>query len=57
MRYGASYLAEAGDEGPKGFPGLLPHCMEVRLHVMLLVSAGEVRGEPRTELFLGADRS
>jgi hypothetical protein len=30
--------------------------MEVGLHTMLLISAGEVSGEPRTELFLGVDR-
>jgi hypothetical protein len=57
MRYGASYLGEAGDEGPEGFLGLLPHCVEVGLHAMLLVSAGEVCCEPRAELFLGVDRS
>ena len=55
--YSPSYLGEAGDEGPESFPGLLPHCMEVCLHAMLLVSAGEVRREPRTELFPGVDRS
>jgi hypothetical protein len=55
--YSPSYLGEAGDEGPESFPGLLPHRVEVSLHVILLVSAGEVRCEPRTELFLGVDRS
>jgi hypothetical protein len=29
--------------------------MEVGLHAVLLVSAGEVRCEPRAELFLGID--
>jgi hypothetical protein len=48
MRYGAPYLGEAGDEGPESFPGFLPHCMEVSLHTMLLISASEVHGEPRT---------
>jgi hypothetical protein len=52
--YSPTYLCEAGDEGLESFPGLLPHCMEVCLHAMLLVSAGEVRGE-RAELFLGVD--
>jgi hypothetical protein len=36
------YLGEAGDEDPDGFPGLLPHSMEVRLHAVLLVRAGKV---------------
>jgi hypothetical protein len=56
-RYSPTYLGEAGDEGPKSFPELLPHYMEVCLHAMLLVSAGEVHREPRTELFPGVDRS
>jgi hypothetical protein len=34
----------------------MPHCVEVGLHTMLLVSAGEVRYEPHAELFLGVDR-
>jgi hypothetical protein len=55
MRYGASYLGEAGDERPESFPGLLPHCMEVGFHAMLLISAGEVRYEPCVELFPGVD--
>jgi hypothetical protein len=29
--------------------------MEVSLHAMLLISTGEVRYEPRTELFPGVD--
>jgi hypothetical protein len=57
MGYNPSYLGEAGDEGPESFPGLLPHCMEVSLHTMSLISAGEVRYELRAELFLGVDRS
>jgi hypothetical protein len=56
-RYSPSYLGEARDESPKSFPGFLPHCMEVSLHAMLLISTSEVRSEPRTELFLGVDRS
>jgi hypothetical protein len=55
--YSPSYLGEAGDEGPESFPGLLPHYMEVSLHAMPLISAGEVRCEPRVELFPGVDRS
>jgi hypothetical protein len=55
--YSPSYLGEAGDEGPESFPGLLPHCVEVSLHAMLLVSADEVRCEPRTKLIPGVDRS
>jgi hypothetical protein len=31
--------------------------MEVSLHAVLLISDGEVRCEPRTELFPGVDRS
>jgi hypothetical protein len=54
-RYSTSHLGEAGDECPESLPGFLPHCMEVGLHAVLLVSAGEVRCEPRTELFLGID--
>jgi hypothetical protein len=53
--YSSSYLGEAGDEGLESFPGLLPHCMEVSLHAMPLISTGEVRCEPHTELFLGID--
>jgi hypothetical protein len=55
MRYGSPYLSEAGDEGLERLFGFLPHSMEVGLHVVLLVSVGEVRGEPRVELFLGMD--
>jgi hypothetical protein len=53
-RYGASYLGEAGDERLKSFSRILPHCVEVGLHAMLLVSTGEVRCEPCAELFPGA---
>jgi hypothetical protein len=55
MGYSPSYLDEAGDEGPESFFGLLPHCMEVSLHAMPLISTGEVRCESRAELFPGAD--
>jgi hypothetical protein len=54
---GSTYLGEAGDEGPEGFPGLLSHSMEVGLHAMLLVCAGEVRREQRTEFSPGLDGS
>jgi hypothetical protein len=54
-RYRTSYLGEVGDELPEGFPGLLPYCMEVGLHTVLLVSTGEVRHELRIEFFLGVD--
>jgi hypothetical protein len=54
-RYSTSYLGEAGDELPEGLPWLLPHSMEVGLHTVLLISTGEVRHEPRTELFPGVD--
>jgi hypothetical protein len=55
MGYGASYLGKAGEKRPEGFPGLQPHCVEVGLHAMLLISASEVRYEPRAELFPGVD--
>jgi hypothetical protein len=54
-RYRTSHLGETGDELPEGLPGLLPHCMEVGLHTVLLVSTGEVRHELRTEFFPGVD--
>jgi hypothetical protein len=38
-RYSTSHLGEAGDERPESLPGLLPYCVEVGLHTMLLVSA------------------
>jgi hypothetical protein len=53
MCNGSTYLGESGDEGPEGFPGLLPHSMEVGLHAMLLVRAGKVRRELRAELTPG----
>jgi hypothetical protein len=55
-RYSPLYLGETGDESPKSLSGFLPHCMEMSLHAMLLVSTGEVRCEPCTELFLGVDQ-
>jgi hypothetical protein len=55
--YSLSYLSEAGDECLESFPGFLPHCMEVSPHAMLLISAGEVRCEPRAELFPEVYRS
>jgi hypothetical protein len=55
--YSPSYLSEAGDECPESFPRFLPHCMEVSLHAILLISAGEVRCEPCVELFPGVERS
>jgi hypothetical protein len=54
---GSTYLSEARDEGPEGFPRFLPHGVEVGLHAMLLVRAGEVRRELRAELSLGLDGS
>jgi hypothetical protein len=54
-RYSTSHLGEAGDERPEGLPRLLPHRMEVGLHIVLLVSTGEVRNEPCVELFPGVD--
>jgi hypothetical protein len=54
-RYSTSHLGEAGDERPESLSGLLPYCVEVGLHTMLPVSAGEVRNEPHTDLFPGVD--
>jgi hypothetical protein len=56
-RYSPSYLGEVGDESSESFPGFLPHCMEVSLHAMLLISTSKVCCEPCTELFPGVDRS
>jgi hypothetical protein len=55
-RYSPPYLGKTGDESLESLPGFLPHCMEMSLHAMLLVSTGEVRCEPCIELFLGVDR-
>jgi hypothetical protein len=55
-RYSPLYLGETRDESSESLFGFLPHCMEMSLHAMLLVSAGKVRCEPCTELFLGVDR-
>jgi hypothetical protein len=54
-RYSTSHLGEAGDKRLDSLPGFLPHCVKVGLHAVLLVSAGEVRCEPRAELFPGID--
>jgi hypothetical protein len=54
-RYSTSHLGEAGDEHPESLSGLLPYCVEVGLHTVLLVSAGEVRNKPHAELFPGVD--
>jgi hypothetical protein len=54
-RYITSHLGEAGDERLESLLGHLPYFLEVGLHTVLLVSAGEVRNEPRAELFLGVD--
>jgi hypothetical protein len=54
-RNSTSYLGEAGDKCPEGLSGLLPHCMEVGFHTVLLESTSEVRYEPRTKFFLGID--
>jgi hypothetical protein len=52
---GTSHLGEAGDERPESLPGLLPHCVEVGLHTVLLVSVGEVRNKSCAELFPKVD--
>jgi hypothetical protein len=54
-RYSTSHLGEARDKRSESLPGFLPHCMEVGLHAVLLASAGEVRCEPRAEIFPGID--
>jgi hypothetical protein len=57
MWNGSTYLGEAGNEGLESFAGLLPHGMEVGLHTMLLVRAGEVHHELCAELSPGLDGS
>jgi hypothetical protein len=52
-QYVSSYLSEAGIEFPERFLRFRPHCMEVGLHTMLLVSAGKVHGELSIDLFPG----
>jgi hypothetical protein len=54
-RCSTSHLGKAGDECPESLLGLLPYRVEVGLHTVLLVSAGEVRNELHAELFLGVD--
>jgi hypothetical protein len=54
-RNSSTYLGEAGDKGPKGLSGLLPHGVEVGFHTMLLVRTGEVRRKLCAELTLGPD--
>jgi hypothetical protein len=55
-RYSPPYLGETRDESPESLLGFLPHCMEMRLHAMLLISTSEVCCKPCTELFPGVDR-
>jgi hypothetical protein len=45
-RNSTSYLGDAVNKRPEGLPRFLPYSMEVGLHTMLLVSAGEVCNEP-----------
>jgi hypothetical protein len=54
-RYSISHLGEAGDECLESFSGLLPYCVEVGLHAVLLVSARKVRCESCAELLPGVD--
>jgi hypothetical protein len=54
-RYSPPYIGETGDESPESLSRFLPHCMEMSVHTMLLVSTGEVHYEPCTELFPGVD--
>jgi hypothetical protein len=54
-RYSTLHLGEARDKRPESFSGLLPHCVEVGLHAVLLVSTSEVRCDPRAEFFPGVD--
>jgi hypothetical protein len=55
-RYSPPYLGETGDESPESLPGFLPHCMEMSLHAMMLISTGKVCCESCTELFPGVYR-
>jgi hypothetical protein len=52
---GPAHLGEAGDEGPEGLPGLLPHGVEVGLHTMLLVRTGKICCKLCAELTPGLD--
>jgi hypothetical protein len=52
----STYLGEAGDEGPKGFSGLLPHSVEVGLHTVLLIRTGKVCRELCAQLTPGLNR-
>jgi hypothetical protein len=54
-RYSTPHLGEAGDKCLEGFPSLLPHCVEVGLHAMLLVGAGKVHCEAYIVLLPGVD--
>jgi hypothetical protein len=53
----STYLGEAGDEGPEGFTGLLPHSMEVGLHSVLLVCTGKICRKLCAELTPESDGS
>lgn len=50
-------LVKTGDECLEHLLGFLLHDMEMGLHTMLLVRAGEGHGEPHAKRFLGKDRS
>jgi hypothetical protein len=41
--YSPPYLGEMRDESLESLPGFLPHCMEMSLHTMLLISTGEAK--------------
>jgi hypothetical protein len=54
-RNSSTYLCEAGDEGPEGFSGFLPHGVKVGLHTMLLVRTGKICCKLCAELTPGLD--
>jgi hypothetical protein len=56
-RNSSTHLGEAGDEGPEGLSGLLPHSVEVGLHTVLLVRTGKICRKLCAELTLGSDGS
>jgi hypothetical protein len=57
VRYGPTYLGEAGNESLESLPGFLSYGMEMSIHTVLLISTGKVRCEPCIELFPEIDRS
>src|SRR6185312_9124443 len=55
-RNSTAYLGEARDECPERLSEFLPHCMEVSLHTMLLISTSKVRHKSGAEPLPGLNR-